>query len=191
MRRLLTLALATSLFAALAIPASAARPDFAKRSEATVVETAIALSGGANAGTFDTNPGDFDILINALIATGAIDLFDGSQNWTVFAPTDQAFLDLASAFAGEAVTDEAEAFGVIVDTVGAGGVTAVLQYHLTDGVRNSQTVLNAKQITMADGNTITARGGFVDANRSDADFVQIDVRAADGMIHVIDTVLLP
>lgn len=190
MRRLLTLATATALLAALAVPAAAAPPDWAKKSDASIVETAIALSGGETAGTFDDNAGDFDILINALIATGAIGLFDGTD-WTVFAPTDQAFLDLASVLAGSTITDEAAAFGVIVDAVGVDGVAGVLAYHLTDGVRNSRSVTGAKQITMADGNTITARGGSITANGSTAGFVATDVRVADGMIHVIDAVLLP
>ena len=189
MRRMFTLALATAMFAALAIPASA-RPAWSEKSSATIVETAIALSGGATAGAFDENPDDFDILIQALIATGAIGLFDGTD-YTVFAPTDQAFLNLASLLAGETVSDEEEAFGIIVGTVGADGVLAVLAYHLSEGVRNSVSVTRAAQITMLDGNTITARGGLVEAANSSADFVATDVRVADGMIHVIDAVLLP
>jgi len=44
---------------------------------------------------------------------------------------------------------------------------------------------------MLDGNTISAGGGFVDAIGSDAGFVATDIRLLDGMIHVIDSVLLP
>ncbi len=189
MRRMFTLAMATAMFAALAVPASA-RPAWSEKSSATIVETAIALSGGEEAGVFDNNPDDFDILIQALIATGAIDLFDGT-NYTVFAPTDQAFLDLASVLAGTTVSDEEEAFGIIVGAVGADGVLAVLAYHLAEGVRNSASVTRASQIKMLDGNTLTARGGFVQAANSSANFVATDVRVVDGMIHVIDAVLLP
>jgi uncharacterized surface protein with fasciclin (FAS1) repeats len=189
MRRILTLALATAMFAALAIPASA-RPAWSEKSSASIVETAIALSGGTEAGVFDNNPNDFDILIQALIATGAIDLFDGTD-YTVFAPTDQAFMDLAGALADKEVTSEAEAFGIIVGAIGADGVLEVLAYHLAEGVRNSVSVTRAAQVKMFDGNTITARGGFVQANNSTANFVLTDVRVSDGMIHVIDAVLLP
>jgi uncharacterized surface protein with fasciclin (FAS1) repeats len=187
MRRVLTLALATALFAALAVPASA-RPAWSEKSDATIVETAIALSGGEAAGQFDNNPNDFDILINALLATGAIGLFDGTD-YTVFAPTDGAFIALAQAFDPSVVTEE-QAFGVIAG-LGLDTIVDVLLYHVTDGVRNSMSVTRAAKVTMLDGNTITARAGFVDAIGSDAGFVATDVRVADGMIHVIDTVLLP
>jgi uncharacterized surface protein with fasciclin (FAS1) repeats len=196
MRRLLTLALATALMAALAVPAAAAQPKFAQKSGATIVETALAVSGpdwdlSNPTSNFDDNPGDFDILINALLATGAVGLFDGDTDWTVFAPTDQAFLDLASALAGSTITDEGVAFTTIAGAVGVDGVLSVLAYHLTEGVRNSVSVTRAKQVTMLDGNTISARGGFVDGIGSDANFVAVDLRVADGIIHIIDTVLLP
>lgn len=190
MRRLLTLALAMALFTAVAAPAMAARPDFSQKSDLTIVETAVALSGGETAGVFDDNAGDFDILIRALIATDAIALFDGTD-YTVFAPTDQAFMDLASFLAGSEITDEEDAFGTIVSAVGVDGVLGVLSYHLTDGVRNSVSLTKAAKVTMLDGNTITARSGSVEAVGSTAGFVLVDVRVADGMIHIIDSVLLP
>jgi uncharacterized surface protein with fasciclin (FAS1) repeats len=184
MRRLLTLAIAMALFAALAVPASA-RPAWSEKSADSIVETAIALSTqpGSPAGEFDDNHGDFDILVAALLATGDVSLFDGTD-YTVFAPTDQAFMDLTG-------TDtEAAAFAAVAG-LGLDTVSAVLAYHVTNGVRNSTSVTRAAKVTMLDGNTITARGGFVDAIGSDAGFVATDVRVSDGMIHVIDTVLLP
>jgi len=190
MRRTLTLALATALFAALAAPAAMARPAWSEKSEATIVETAIALSGGETAGEFDGNAGDFDILIQALLVTNAVALFDGTD-YTVFAPTDQAFMDLASFLAGSTIDDEEVAFSTIAGAVGVNGVASVLAYHLTGRVRNSASVTRAADVTMLDGNTITARSGSVEAIGSTAGFVATDVRVADGMIHVIDTVLLP
>lgn len=188
MRRLLTLVLAMALFTALAAPASA-RPAWSEKSSDSIVDTAIALSGGAEAGVFDDNAADFDILINALIATGAVGLFDGTD-YTVFAPTDQAFLDLASVL-GTVTDDEEVAFNAIVGAVGADGVLDVLAYHLTDGVRNSVSVTKAAKVTMIDGNTINARSGSIEAIGSNAGFFLTDVRVSDGIIHVIDMVLLP
>ena len=183
MRRLLTLAVATALFAALAVPASA-RPAWSEKSDASIVATAIALSTQTDspAGEFDDTAGDFDILVAALLATGDVALFVGTD-YTVFAPTDQAFMDLTN------TSDEAVAFAAVAG-LGLETVSAVLAYHVTDGVRNSVAVTRARQATL-DGNTITARDGFVDAIGSDAGFVATDVRVSDGMIHVIDTVLLP
>lgn len=184
MRRLLTLAIAMALFAALAVPASA-RPAWTEKSADSIVETAVALSTQENspAGEFDDTAGDFDILIAALSATGVDAIFDGTT-YTVFAPTDQAFMDLTG------TDNEADAFAAVAG-LGLDTVSDVLAYHVTDGVRNSVSVTRAANVTMLDGNTITARGGFVDAIGSDAGFVATDVRVADGMIHVIDAVLLP
>ena len=60
----------------------------------TIVETVVKISGPSG---FDTNPADFDILREAAIATGLDRKLDGRRQLTVFAPTDQAFLDLTGA----------------------------------------------------------------------------------------------
>ncbi|HKJ56537.1 MAG TPA: fasciclin domain-containing protein [Nitriliruptoraceae bacterium] len=184
MRKLTTTALAIGLTVAMAGPAAAAKPGWAGPDNgSTIVETAIELSGDPL--TYDDNGGDFDILVTAVIATGATAVLDGSTDYTVFAPTDQAFLDAAG------TDDEEEAVEILVGAFGVDGILDILTYHITDGWRPSPSVVNARKITMLDGNTITAREGFVDANNSDADFVLTDVKTTDGGIHVIDTVLLP
>jgi uncharacterized surface protein with fasciclin (FAS1) repeats len=183
-------ALAATLVLMLALPAGAKQPWSGPAGDATVVGTAVALSGTPN--TFDDNAEDFDILVAAVLATGVnSSVLNGMDDYTVFAPTDQAFLDLASALAGSDIDDEATAFGTIAGAVGVDGVAAVLAYHVTEGVRNSKSVTSASSLVMLDGNRITARDGFVDGIGSDAGFVGTDIRVADGMIHVIDTVLLP
>ena len=190
MRKTLIATIAALTALAMALPAAAQKPAWAgPPAEETIVETAVALSGTPF--EFDSNADDFDILVAAVTVTGvADDVLNGSEDYTVFAPTDQAFLDLASVLADAPVTDEGDAFDIVAG-LGVDTVVAVLSYHVTDGVRNSTSVTKAKQVTMLDGNTITARGGFVDAIGSDADFVATDIRVADGMIHVIDSVLLP
>lgn len=120
-----------------------------------------------------------------MLATGATDVLNGVDDYTVFAPTDQAFLDLTGA------ATEGAAVAALVSDLEVDGILAVLSYHITDGWRPSPSVLNAKQITMLDGNTITARGGTIQANSSTAEILVPDVKTADGGIHVIDAVLLP
>ena len=186
-------ATASLAIGATALPASAAKPDWANKSDATIVETAVALSG--TPGEFDTNGGDFDILVGAVLATGYNEsTLDGKGSKTVFAPTDAAFVALADALdngmSDGSISTEPAAFAAVAG-LGLPTVEAVLDYHVTDGVRNSKSVTQAKKVTMLDGNTISARGGFVDAIGSDAGFVATDIRVADGMIHVVDTVLLP
>ena len=163
-------------------PAHAAKPKWAEKSDSTIVEFAIAASGDPF--DFDANGEDFDILVAALIATGVVGIFDGSD-YTVFAPNDQAFYDLTG------TDNDTDAFNAVVGLLGVDGVAAVLAYHVTEGVRNSRSVTRAKEITMLDGNTISARSGLIEANNSTSGFIDTDNRLADGMVHIIDTVLLP
>jgi uncharacterized surface protein with fasciclin (FAS1) repeats len=122
----------------------------------------------------------------ALEATGVGAIFDGTD-YTVFAPNDQAFYDLTG------TSEDQAAFNAVVELLGVAGVADVLAYHVTEGVRNSRSVTRAKQIEMLDGNTITGRtaSGLIEANFSEAGLLDVDNRLADGMVHIIDTVLLP
>ena len=157
--------------------------------ETTIVGTAIELSGGV---AFDNDPNDFDILVAAVVATGINEsILDGSDDYTVFAPTDQAFLDVASAIAQTTVTDEAAAFGIIATELGVDGVADVLAYHVVEGSRPSPSVVNPPDVKMLDGNTISLDGLEITANNSTATIIGADVKVADGFIHVIDAVLMP
>src|SRR5688572_10469430 len=99
MRNLLVAAVAAATVAALAAaPAQAAKP------QTTITDTVVALSGSSG---FDTNGGDFDILREAAAATGLDGLLSKRRQLTVFAPTDQAFLDLTG------TATEAEAFAAV------------------------------------------------------------------------------
>lgn len=159
-------------------------------SDMTIVETAVTVSGGTPF-EFDDNSNDFDILVAAVVATEThINVLNGENDYTVFAPDDRAFLALCEIVAGEPVS-EGVCFGALAGLLGVDGVAAVLAYHVTEGVRNSTSVTRARAIKMLDGNRISARGGFMDAANSDAGFVDTDIRVMDGMIHIIDFVLLP
>lgn len=180
----ITAAVATLALASLGSPAFAEKPKWAMKSDSTIVDFAIGASGTPY--DFDANGEDFDILVAALLATGVVGIFDGTD-YTVFAPNDQAFYDLTG------TDNDADAFNAVVGLLGVGGVADVLAYHVTDGVRNSRSVVSASRITMLDGNTISYNGGMnlIIANGSAAGLLSIDNRLADGMVHVIDTVLLP
>ena len=140
-------------------------------------------SGGEEAGIPDDNPDDFDLLVAALIATGLVFSFDGTEDYTVFAPNDAAFLTLTGA------SSEEDALDALDDDLV--GLEAILRYHVTEGVRNSRSVTKAKEIKMLDENSISGRTGDIDAVGSTAMILDADNRLADGIVHVIDTVLLP
>jgi uncharacterized surface protein with fasciclin (FAS1) repeats len=176
-----TLVAATLSCAVMAMPALAEKPKWADKSEDDIVKFAVEASGGV--GEFDNNGGDFDILIAALVATNTIAIFNGTD-YTVFAPTDQAFYDLTG------TKDDEAALGAVLGLLSLEEISGVLAYHVTEGVRNSRTVTRARQITMLDGNTISYMNNLIVANESTAGLLDIDNRLADGMVHVIDTVLL-
>ena len=184
-------ALSVGLFTA---TANAGKPKFAEKADSTIVDFATEVSGGINA--IDESGEDFDILIAALVTTGVVGIFDGTD-YTVFAPTDQAFYDLATAIRDDdtmpPVDTDSDALGIILGALTPEDIAAVLAYHVTEGVRNSRSVTRAKQIEMLDENTLSGRTmpGFIEANNSIAELENIDNRFADGMVHVIDTVLLP
>lgn len=145
----------------------------------TLVDVALAVNA-------DT--GEFDALIQLLVGTGLDAALDGRKPFTVFAPTDAAFAALGiSAETEEEIASLQEA---LEGEEFAAFVTDVLLYHVTRGVRNSPSVLGAKQILMLNGDRIeVSREGVI--NGGQAAIAQPDVSASNGVIHVIDGVLLP
>ncbi|CAE6934318.1 COG2335 Secreted and surface protein containing fasciclin-like repeats [Vibrio sp. B1FIG11] len=176
----------TTLIASFALTFSAVsyseKPKWANKIDASIVEFAVGASGEPF--DFDDNGGDFDILVAALIATGVVEAFDGTD-LTVFAPNDNAFYMLTG------TDNDTDAFNAVLSLLSEEEIAAVLTYHVTPDVRNSRSVTRAKTITMLDGNTISFEGGLIIATNSEAGLLDIDNRLSDGMVHVIDTVLLP
>jgi uncharacterized surface protein with fasciclin (FAS1) repeats len=126
----------------------------------------------------------FSTLVSALVKAGLAETFNGRPNYTVFAPTNDAF-DAA-----------ARAFGLadgpaLVAALDVRTLTSVLTYHVTNGSRISTSVVAAGQLQMLDGNTarVTVEGGT--ARIENAAIVATDIRASNGYVHVIDAVLLP
>jgi uncharacterized surface protein with fasciclin (FAS1) repeats len=136
---------------------------------ATVVDVALSV----NAST-----GEFSTLIAALGAADLVSTLQGAGPFTVFAPTDAAFaaLDLNAGNIGS----------LPVETL-----REILLYHVAPARRDAANVTAATSITMANGGTtavsVTQAGAFI----NDARIVQTDVAAVNGIIHVIDAVLMP
>jgi transforming growth factor-beta-induced protein len=136
------------------------------------------------AGIAVANP-DFSTLVAALQKAGLVETFDGARHYTVFAPTNAAF-DAAAAALGIGGGGAG-----LVAALDSATLTSVLTYHVTRGDRNSTSVLAAGRLKMLDGNTtaITVSGGA--AKIDNASIVAVDIRASNGIVHVIDGVLLP
>ncbi len=126
--------------------------------------------------------GDFDTLVAAVTAAGLVDVMgDCSQGpFTVFAPTDDAFAAL-----GETVDLDA----VIADT---GTLTTILTYHVVAGEVKAADVVELSEATTLAGQDveITVDGDSVVLN-GNVNVVATDIEACNGVIHVIDGVLVP
>lgn len=155
--------------------------------EPTIAEIVAELAAG--------DPAEFTILLAALDAAGLVDALNNPDDeLTVFAPTDEAF-----GAALEALGITAEDLLGDVETL-----TSILLYHVTaEGVLDAATVVGAAPIDAlptlnADGATINVQvidGNVVLNDGADplggATVIQPDVFASNGVIHVIDTVILP
>ena len=144
----------------------------------------------------------FDELVGALqyvdaeLSAGLVDLFlNGTDQYTVFAPTDDAFQDLYSLLS--------TVLGTTVDEIGDVPpvvVLDVLLYHVAEGRRASNSVVPPQRVrTIAPllGETFevrtngTIKDGLTGIRPDDAEIVDADISASNGIIHVIDQVIVP
>jgi uncharacterized surface protein with fasciclin (FAS1) repeats len=151
----------------------------------TIVDVAVAVNNeGPYAGAFDT-------LIAAVTATPNVaSILNGNGQHTVFAPTDDAF---------EALAEELE-FGGVSDLViylinNPEVLESVLLYHIAHGRLYAEDVLPKDRINTLilgrEGFLMQDSGVLTDNNDRTANIIVTDVEAANGIIHVIDAVVLP
>ncbi len=189
------LAVAAVAALALVLTATPAQAHGGSAPTGTIVDVAVAASGG---GTPDSNPWDYDILVQALVATGLTGaLSDTSQTYTVFAPNDRAFLRLVTDLTGTAPASEADALAAITSTFTTQQISNVLLYHVVAGQKlGFVKVLTARSLTMANGGVVEPRGiKLRDETPALADprlvVWAINIPATNGVIHTIDRVLVP
>jgi transforming growth factor-beta-induced protein len=139
---------------------------------------AMAQDSGTIVDIAANNP-DFSTLVTAVSAAGLVDTLSGEGPFTVFAPTNAAF----------------EAFGA--DTVNAALadtdlLTSILTYHVVPGALSSEQVAAQSELTTVQGGTISVDNvnGSLRLN-GNVGFVTTNIQASNGVIHVIDAVLLP
>ncbi|AKJ30502.1 fasciclin domain-containing protein [Caldimonas brevitalea] len=121
--------------------------------------------------------GDFKTLATALDKAGLVQTLKGKGPYTVFAPTDAAFAKLPKADLDALLADKAK-------------LAAVLTYHVVPGNVMAKDVKAGKVKTVEGSElTVSTRGSGVMVN--DAKVVKTDIVADNGVIHVIDSVVLP
>ncbi len=122
--------------------------------------------------------GQFDVLQAAVVKAGLVGVLDGNKNYTVFAPTDGAFVSSLG------VANEDEAISTI-NGLSAEAVKNIVLYHVKQGRLNSTAVSSAPSYKMANGDRLTR------AEVLDAGIAMPDVKAKNGIVHVINAVLMP
>jgi uncharacterized surface protein with fasciclin (FAS1) repeats len=159
--RLVPAVAATVLTLALTGSAQAA-PNTPARAD--IVDTAVAA-------------GNFKTLAAALQAAGLVETLKGSGPFTVFAPTDEAFAKLPAGTVEALLKDKAR-------------LTAVLTYHVVAGRVMAADVMKMTSAKTVQGSSVAIRTGK-GVTVNDANVVKTDIAASNGVIHVIDAVLIP
>ncbi|MBT8059524.1 MAG: fasciclin domain-containing protein [Gammaproteobacteria bacterium] len=150
---------------------------------------------------FDTNQNDFDIVTEAVLATG-LGGAAATLELTAFLPTDKAFRILVEDLYGLSIKDEEALFNAIVETLTVPVVEQVLLYHLVSGTFAAADVIALGEGFMVPtllGPTFTidfkgkAQIRLIDGAPDLRDPIvrQVNIFADNGVAHVIDRVLLP
>jgi len=139
-------------------------------------------AGAANKNIVDTaaSAGQFKTLVTAINAAGLAGTLEGPGPFTVFAPTDAAFAKLQPGTVQTLLKPENKA-----------KLTAILTYHVVPGKVMAADVMKMKQAKTVSGQMLAVRitGGGVMVD--DAKVTATNIVASNGVIHVIDTVMLP
>ncbi len=157
-----------SLVALFAFAASAATAGmYGDKASKNIVETAVSA-------------GQFTTLAAALDAAGLVETLEGEGPFTVFAPTDAAFAKLPEG-----------TIETLLKPENRDQLVAILTYHVVPGKVKAAQVVGLDKAKTVNGAevkiTVADNGVRVD----DANVVKTDIAASNGVIHVIDTVILP
>ena len=156
--------------AALAILAVAAPIQAQYSNASTVVENDI-VEVAAAAGTFTT-------LLAAAEAAGLVDVLKSEGPFTVFAPTDEAFAALPEGTVASLLANPE-------------ALRAILLYHVVPGKVMAAQVVGLNEAATAQGATVAISTYGETVRINDATVIAADIEASNGVIHVIDTVILP
>ena len=137
------------------------------RAEKDIVDTAV------GAGSFDT-------LVAAVKAAGLVETLKGSGPFTVFAPTDEAFAKLPKATLESLLKPENK-----------GKLTKILTYHVVPGKVMAKDVVNLSSAKTVEGSSVSIKVVDGKVKIDNATVIKADIPCANGVIHVIDAVILP
>jgi uncharacterized surface protein with fasciclin (FAS1) repeats len=152
-----------SAVAGFAMVAALLAPNFARAAD--IVDTAVAA-------------GSFNTLVTAVKAAGLVSTLKGKGPYTVFAPNDAAFAKLPPGTVESLLKNKAK-------------LATILKYHVVPGRVKAADIAGKKlNVKTAAGLPVNV-DGTMGVKVNDANVIQPDIEASNGVIHVIDTVLLP
>lgn len=134
-------------------------------SAADIVDTAVAA-------------GNFQTLVSAVEEAGLVDTLKGEGPFTVFAPTDEAFAKIPQEQLESLLANKTQ-------------LTAVLTYHVIAGKVMSTDLTDDMAVATVQGENVTINLDEGSVMVNDAKVVQADIECSNGVVHAIDTVLMP
>lgn len=155
-----------ALVATAALPFSAIAHNCGGKSTPDIVDTAVAA-------------GSFNTLVAAVQAAGLVDTLKGEGPFTVFAPTDEAFAALPAGTVESLLLPENKDM-----------LIAVLTYHVVPGKVMAADVASG-EVPTVNGETATVEVSASGVTIEGANVVKTDIKTSNGVIHVIDAVILP
>ena len=154
-------------FAFIAAQATAGSNGYKKAESKDIVDTAVAA-------------GQFNTLAAALDAADLIETLKGDGPFTVFAPTDDAFAKLPEGTVESLLKPE-----------NRDQLIAILTYHVVPGKVEAADVVKLDSATTVNGQDVSIQVADSGVRINDANVIKTDIGASNGVIHVIDTVILP
>ncbi len=130
--------------------------------------------------TVASTAGDFNTLVAAVKAAGLVDTLSGPGPYTVFAPTDVAFAELPGGTVESLLLPENK-----------DQLVKILTYHVVPGKVLAADVVNLSSATTVEGSTLAITTDAAGVHVNNANVIATDVMASNGVIHVIDAVLIP
>ena len=167
--------------AAEAVATPAATEEAMAEAAATPAPTEAAVEEAMAADIVDTAvaAGSFNTLVAAVQAAGLVDALKGEGPFTVFAPTDEAFAKLPQETIDALLADP------------TGDLTQILLYHVVPGKVMAADLSDGLEAATLQGGSVSFKLSDGGAMVNDANIVATDIETANGVIHVIDSVILP
>lgn len=145
--------------------ATPAKAEVEGHQQLDIVETAMAAD-------------NFTTLVAAVKAAGLVDALKGEGPFTVFAPTDEAFAELPEATLKALLADPEK-------------LASILTYHVVEGAVSSDKVVKLDAAQTLNGRSVAISTGKDKVMINDAEVIATDIVCSNGIIHVIDRVILP